>query len=80
MITVLSWPANLVALPDQIAELDFLTGLVGKPSSVRPDFAEDARGHGRLDDLLVRVAKTVFLPKSGFARRMRSCVFNAPSL
>jgi hypothetical protein len=71
---------ELVALPDQITEVGLLHRLVVETEFRRPDLAEQHAADRRINDFLVGIAETVFLPRSGFAKRMRSCVFTPSSL
>ncbi len=58
---------------------DFLTDLLGKPSSGGQISLNLTRPTVVTMIFLSALPKTVGLPKSKFARRIRSCVFNAPS-
>src|ERR1039457_3014459 len=58
---------------------DFLTDLFGKPSSGGQISLNRTRPTVVTMTFLSALPKTVGLPKSEFARRIRSCVFNAPS-
>ena len=60
--------ANLVALPDQVAQLALLDRLVGEAQFLGPDFAEEDAADGGLDDLLVRVAELGLLAEIGIGQ------------
>ena len=60
--------ANLVALPDEVAELALLDRLVGEAQFLRPDLAEEDAAHGGLDDLLVGIAELGLLAEIGIGQ------------
>ncbi len=70
---------DLIAAPDNVAELLLASGFVEEAETIGPDLVEDDATRGRFDDVGFLVAVNRVLAEIRILNRMRSWVLTAPS-